>query len=204
MLAEIGAAVGTFVGLTWLTGNTVTATVRLLGVSTIDAWIPETGVWIGILCVAAVGTVWLERGGYRRLGADASAGGDFAWLSLCYLPVTFLPTGYALSIFVDLPPVVVHLYLVACALSAGWLAFYGGFERLGITAAQFSWAFLAVFATAVAGAVLAALFPIGIQPALETAFGARVPAEAGLAAIALFGQGLTLRFGFGGRDRGNS
>ena len=201
MLAEIGAAVGTFAALTWLTGNAVVAAVRLLGVSA-GSRIPEAGVWIGILCLAAVGTIWLERGGYRRLRADPTAGGDFAWLSLCYLPVTFLPAAYAASALVELPAVVANLYLVACVLVAGWLSFYGGLERLGVTAAQFGRAFLAAFVPAAAAAVLASLVPVGIGAVLETLPGPRPPAEAVLAALALLGQGLVLRFGFGeGRRR---
>lgn len=195
MLAEIGAAVGTFLVLTWFTINTVTAVVRLLGVSTTDARLPEIGVWVAILAVAAVGTIWLERGGYHRLRADATAGGDFAWLAICYLPFTFLPAGYALFLLVDLPIAVVHLYLVACVLVAGWLAFYDGLERIGVGTAQFGWAFLSAFAASIAVVVLTSTVPIGSL--LEAVIGSWSIDDPVRAVTALLGQGLVLQYGFG-------
>lgn len=195
MLAEIGAAVGTFLVLTWLTINTVTVAVRLLGISTADARLPEIGVWVAILAVAAGGTIWLERGGYRRLRADATAGGDVAWLGLFYLPVTFLPAGYALFLLVDLPIAVVHLYLVACVLVAGWLAFYDGLERLGVGTQRFGWTCLVVFVAAIAVAVLTSLIPVG--SVLEAVAGPWLTDAPARAVTALLGQGLVLQHGFG-------
>lgn len=194
MLAAIGAAVGTFVVLTWLAINSVTVIARLFDSSAGSARLPEIGVWVLILAVAAGGTIWLERGGYRRLRADATAGGDAAWLALCYLPGTFLPAGYALFLLADLPVVVVHLYLVACVLVAGWLAFYDGLDRLGVGTQRFGWTCLVVFVAALAVGALTSLVPVGSL--LEAAVGSWSADEPVRAATALLGQGLVLQYGF--------
>lgn len=193
MLAEIGAAVGTFVGLVWLGANTVTAADSLTGTSATAVGLPETGVWVAILGVAVGGTIWLERDGYYRLGVDPTRGSDFAWLAIWYLPLTFLPLGYATTRFVD-PSLVVHPYLLACGLLAGWLAFDGGLDRLGVETERLLRTVLLVFAASVVLAVLTSVLPIATTA--ESMVGSWTTDPRVLGTLALVGQGLVLVVGF--------
>ncbi|TYT61927.1 hypothetical protein [Natrialba swarupiae] len=201
MLTEIAAAIGTFVGLVWLTANVVLAGVQGTDLSPATAGIPEELVWLGILAVASLGTIWLERDGYRLIRADPHGGGNFAWLSVCYLPCTFLPVGYALSLLLEIPGVFVNLYLVACVLLGGWLAFYGGLDRLDLELSSFVWTFLVVVGMALvvftAETVLTAVGP------LEWLTDTWVLADTTLALFAIAGQGVVLFVGFVSVPRGS-
>ncbi|RQG92107.1 hypothetical protein [Natrarchaeobius chitinivorans] len=195
MLLEIGAAIGTFVGLSWFGANAALAVVRGVGTSPADAGVPEEAVWFGILVAASLGTIWLERSGYRTIRANPAGGGEFARLSVCYLPVTFLPAGYALSSVVGGSGLVVNLYLIACVLVGGWLSFYGGLERLDVTSAYFVRTFLLVFCSAVFLAVAGVLLPV--SDVLRVFVRTPVLGGATLALFALAGQILVLFAGFG-------
>ncbi|NGM68327.1 hypothetical protein G6M89_04765 [Natronolimnobius sp. AArcel1] len=195
MLAEIGAAVGTFVALTWLAGHLVTASSHFLTWSAADTRVPDVGVWIAVLTATAVGTIWLEHGGYRRLSAKPNAGRAFAWLGVCYLPVVFLPAGYALWLAIDGPAVAVNLYLIGCVVCASWLAFYGGLERLQLRTAQFSWAFLVVFCGLLTVVGLGSLLPL--SAGLETVFGPWILESTALGVGAVCVQLIALQVGFG-------
>ncbi len=168
---------------------------RLLEWSTADSWVPEAGLWIGVLAVATTGTIWLEHGGSRYLRANAHAGRDFAWLGVCYLPILFLPAGYALWTLVDGPGFLINLYLAACVLCAGWLAFDGGLERLSLETAQFGWAFLVVLCAVLAVVTLESL--LSLSSILETLLGAWIlePTVGAVAAVSI--QLLALHVGFG-------
>ncbi|MEY7848931.1 hypothetical protein AB7C87_06955 [Natrarchaeobius sp. A-rgal3] len=195
MLTEIAAAIGTFVGLVWLTANVVLAGVQGTDLSPATAGVPEELVWLGILGVASLGTIWLERDGYRLIRADPNGGGNFAWLSVCYLPFTFLPVGYALALLFEIPAVFVNLYLVACVLLGGWLAFYGGLERLDLEISSFAWTFLVVFGAAlVLFTAETVVSPVGL---LDWLAGTWLLADTTLAVFALLGQGVVLFAGFG-------
>ncbi|RQG92692.1 hypothetical protein EA462_00200 [Natrarchaeobius halalkaliphilus] len=179
MLAEVGTAVGVFVGLTWFSANAVALGRATDWTPVSDVGIPEEGLWLCVLAAATVGTIWLERDGYRRIRADPTGGSDFAWLSVCYLPVGFLPTAYALALIVELPSFAASLYLLGCGVTAVWLAFYGGLEWLGVERGQLGWTSLVVFGMVgllfvggslnVLGGLLESLDPHRSDPALATA-----------------------------------
>lgn len=198
VLVELGAAVGTFVGLAWAASNAAMAIDGEFGGSIGERSapvVPEVAVWAGVFGVAVGGTLWLERGGYRRLGANATGGIDFAWLSVVALPATFLPGAYALSLLVDPPAGAANLYPLGCALVGARLAFYGGLERLRLDRIGLGRPGVAVAVAALAVVAVAALAPVA---AVIDALGAARVTEASLrVAVACLGQVLVLRLGAG-------
>lgn len=194
VLVELGAAVGTFVGLAWAATNAVMAIDGEIGARSVAA-VPEVAVWAGVFGVAVGATRWLERGGYRRLGANATGGIDFAWLSVVALPATFLPGAYALSLLADPPAGAANLYPLGCALVGARLAFYGGLERLRLDRIGLGRTGVAVAVAALAVVAVAALAPVAT---VVDALGAARVTEASLrVAVACLGQVLVLGLGAG-------
>ncbi|RQG97405.1 hypothetical protein [Natrarchaeobius oligotrophus] len=196
MLTEIGTAVGVFVGLAWLAANVATVAGTVGDWSVLAVGVPEVGRWLGVLAVASLGTIWLERDGYRSVRADPTSGGEFAWLSVCYLPVGFLPTAYAVGQFVSIPAAA-NLYLIACTVGGGWLAFYGGLDRLGVDSDRFGWTSLVVFAVVLVAVAIDST--IGPPATLETI--EPLGADVAVASLAFVCQSLALVVGFGGAVR---
>ena len=136
VFAELSRSFGTFVGLAWLCVVVGMVVARAAALSIRDVPVPHELLWIGVFVVALLGTGWLADGGYERLGADPRGGGTFAWLALFFVPFAFLPLRFALGVLTELQ-VFDYLFVLATILFAGWLAFYGGLERLGLTPDDF-------------------------------------------------------------------
>ncbi|WP_049922034.1 hypothetical protein [Halopiger djelfimassiliensis] len=191
---EIGRALGTLAGTTWFSVNALMAGTRLSGVEPTDAGLPEESAWLFVFAVAAGATIWLEQRGYERIRADTTGGGAFGLLSVFYLPFAFLPAGYALAVSVGWPPAFVNMYLLGCVLVAGWLAFYGGLDRLGLEVTHFGRAFVTVLGLMVAAVVVDALF---VSTLIETVVDRTwITERATRATLALAGQGITLLLGY--------
>lgn len=187
MLTEIGAAVGTFAGLTWFGVNVAPAVVGLIGVSPVDHGLPGELAWTLVIATAALGTLWLERGGYQRLGASACGGLCFAWLALLALPSTFLPAAVASTSVLAVPVTISHLYFAACVILAAWLALFGGLERISLDATTF----LPTALLALGGSLGVLLVDAIVADGFVTVT-APVPAHVTLAIVALGWQALVL------------
>lgn len=135
-IGEILAAVGTFVLLSW-TGVHLVRTLDPAAVVAADAVVPELWRWVAVLTLAAALTIWLERGGYRRLGADPTGGGTAAVLAVVSLPLSVVPAGIALSSLGLRSGSIVNSFLLGCVAVACWLALYDGLERLDLESRQF-------------------------------------------------------------------
>lgn len=103
------------------------------------AGLRATGTVLAAVVVTVVAASWLlaarlDRSGFERLGGDPGDAVSFAWLLVLYLPLGFLPALAAVEELAG-PAVDGRLLLPAAtavfAPVAGWLAFYGGRERLG-------------------------------------------------------------------------
>ncbi|WP_436346007.1 hypothetical protein [Natronorubrum sp. FCH18a] len=136
VLADAGRAFGTFVGLLWgcLLAGLVGA--RAVALSSYDLVVPPEFGWVALFVVAALGTTWLEGGGYERFGADPDGGATLAWLAIFFVPLAFLPTRLAFGFLTGLQALD-YLFALATTLCSGWLAFYGGLERLGLAPDDF-------------------------------------------------------------------
>ncbi|MCU4927049.1 hypothetical protein OB905_13855 [Halobacteria archaeon AArc-dxtr1] len=152
-LSVLASSVGTVVGLAWLGVAIGLVVSRVVGLSGTENPTLVRVSAIAILAVALAGTTWLVEGGYERIGADPNAGGQFAWLAIFFVPLAFAPTRVALGSVTGTAGVLDALFVLATGVAAGWLAFYGGLERLGIVPQDF----LRVIAYAIAfGLVVAA------------------------------------------------
>lgn len=159
-IGEILAAIGTFVLLSW-TGVHLVRTLDRSAATAIGAVVPELWRWVAVLAVATALTIWLERGGYHRLGADPTGGGTAAVLAVVSLPLSVVPVGIALSILGLLSIPLANSFLLVCVGLAGWLALYDGLERLGLESGQFLVAGTLASVPAVTAAVTDALFGLG-------------------------------------------
>ncbi|TYL38337.1 hypothetical protein CV102_11010 [Natronococcus pandeyae] len=154
ILATVAASIGTFVGVAWLCFLAGAAVVRLLDVSL--AGVPDQAVTLTLVVVALGVTGWLEDGGFERLGADPDGGPRFAWLAIFFLPLAFSPLPVALRLLADSTSPF-GAFVLGSTVLAGWLAFYGGLERLGLEPDDFVRVFgvaLALGAVPVAAVVL--------------------------------------------------
>ncbi|ARS90017.1 hypothetical protein [Natrarchaeobaculum aegyptiacum] len=159
-IGEILAAIGTFVLLSW-TGLHLVRTLDVAVTATIDAAVPELWRWVVVLAVAAALTIWLERGGYRRLGADPTGGGTAALLAVVSLPLSVLPVGIVIASLGALPAALVNPFLLGCVAIACWLALYDGLDRLDLESSQFLVAAALACCPLLAVAVADALFGLG-------------------------------------------
>ncbi|WP_440770965.1 hypothetical protein [Natronorubrum sp. DTA28] len=155
IIVDLGRAIGTFFGLAWLCFVVGIVLARATGTSMAAVPVPVELVTFGVLAVAFVGTSWLVDGGYERLGADPSGGATFAWLAVLFVPLAFFPTRLALGFLAGEPGVLDALFVLTATLFAGWLAFYGGLERLALVPDDFLR--VAVFAVALGSIPVAAV-----------------------------------------------
>lgn len=128
MLGQIGAAVGTFTALIWFAVNVTPAAIELAGTSPVDFGVPDVLAWVLVIAATTVATIWLERGGYQRLGASPRSGRSIAWLALLVVPVCFLPSAIV-SVRLVATPVVPHVYFAGCVIVAAWLVRFDGLDR---------------------------------------------------------------------------
>ncbi|SEH13181.1 hypothetical protein SAMN04487967_1200 [Natronorubrum sediminis] len=124
-----------FAGVAWLCVVTGTVLARVSDASVTA--VPAEWLGISVLAVAFVVTSWLVDGGFDRLGADPSGGLTFVWLAIFFVPLAFFPTRVALDAVANSAGVLDAAFILATTLFAGWLAFYGGLERLSLAPDDF-------------------------------------------------------------------
>lgn len=134
-LVDLGRSLGTFAGVAWLCIVTGTVLARVSDASVTA--VPAEWLGISVVAVAFVVTNWLVDGGFDRLGADPSGGLTFVWLAVFFVPLAFLPTRVALDAVANSAGVLDAAFILATTLFAGWLAFYGGLERLSLAPDDF-------------------------------------------------------------------
>ncbi|SDR35140.1 hypothetical protein [Natronobacterium texcoconense] len=170
-VAELSRSLATFVGIVWLCFVVSLVVVRALQATVTDVSVPSEPIWIVVFAVAIVAAGVLSEGGYERFGADPSAGWTFAWLAIFFVPFAFAPLRIAIGLVVANGPLFDALFVLGATLGAGWLAFYGGLERLALEPADF----VRVIAYAVAlGIVPAAAFLLVDAAWLTAGVGAAV------------------------------
>jgi quinol-cytochrome oxidoreductase complex cytochrome b subunit len=135
---------------------------------------PAPVVWVGsslVFVICFVVADWLDRSGFRRLGADPRGAGAFVVLQFLVAPSIALAavpapaTSPWLAVLPTWDPAATRpawfLAFLAAIPVAGWLSLYGGFDRLGADVAAtttfvLAWgslALLAIFVLAVIGDV---------------------------------------------------
>lgn len=157
VLADAGRAFGTFVGLLWVCLLAGLLVARAAALAPSDPSGPVELGWAAAFVAAALGTTWLEGGGYERFGADPDGGPLFAWLAIVVVPLAVLPARYAVGLVLG-SGVLDPLLAVPTTLFAGWLAFYDGFERLGLASAALDRVLVYVVALGAVPVGIAALF----------------------------------------------
>ncbi|KDE59929.1 hypothetical protein EL22_15225 [Halostagnicola sp. A56] len=162
VVTDLSRSLGTLVGLFWLVF--VGAVVLDEGVSlSTGTWsLPNGLFWPVAFAMALCGTAWLVEDGYDRLGADPTGAWTFVWLAVFLVPLAFLPLQFAVGSLasavgsVDPFSGVLNAgFVLVSTIAAGWLAFYGGLERLGLELDDFVRTF--VFAAGLALVPLAAV-----------------------------------------------
>lgn len=136
VIADAGRAFGTFAGLLSVCLLAGLLVARAAALASAELTGPAELGLAAAFVAAALGTMWLEDGGYERFGADPDGGPTFAWLAIVAVPLAALPARYALGLLIG-SGVLDPLFALPTTLFAGWLAFYGGLERLGLTAGDF-------------------------------------------------------------------
>ncbi|APX97944.1 hypothetical protein [Natronorubrum daqingense] len=154
-LVGLGRSLGTFAGVAWLCVVTGTVLARVSDASVTA--VPAEWLGISVLAVAFVVTSWLVDGGFDRLGADPSGGLTFVWLAVFFVPLAFLPTRVTLDAVANSAGVLDAAFILATTLFAGWLAFYGGLERLSLAPDDFLQIAVFVVALGAPPAVVAVL-----------------------------------------------
>ena len=137
VLADANRAFGTFVGLLWICLLAGLLVARAAALASTELTGPTELGWAAAFVAAALGTMWLEDGGYERFGADPDGGATFAWLAVVFVPLAFLPSRFALESLTGLGGLDPLLALPTTVV-AGWLALYGGLERLDLATADFA------------------------------------------------------------------
>ncbi|AHG01157.1 hypothetical protein HALLA_18325 [Halostagnicola larsenii XH-48] len=162
VLADFSRTLGTLVGLLWLVF--VGAVFLDGGADVLIGAPPLPGglFWPVAFAVALGGTVWLVEGGYDRLGADPTGTWTFVWLAVFFVPLAFLPLQFAVGSLASAAgfagPFSGALnagFVLVSTIASGWLAFYGGLDRLGLEVDDFIRTF--VFAVGLALVPLAAV-----------------------------------------------
>ncbi|ELY54019.1 hypothetical protein [Natronolimnohabitans innermongolicus] len=161
VVADTSRAFGTFVGLLWLCVLVGIVATRAVDTASVQFVGPVELLWAATFVVAALGTTWLEGGGYERLGADPDGGPTFAWLVVLFVPLAFLPLWLASTRLLGEPTVPNIPFVLFATLLSGWLAFYGGLERLDLESDDFTRVFGYVVALGVPIAGAAWLFDDG-------------------------------------------
>lgn len=157
VLAGLSRWAGTFLAVVWLCAFGGSVLARVAGISMDGVPISGQLVVLGVLLVAAVLTGWLTDGGYERLGADPAGATTFAVLAIFALPFAFAPVRLALGFLIELP-LLDFLFIFCTTVAAGWLAFYGGLERLGLAPDDFIRVLVYVIALGAVLAVVALVF----------------------------------------------
>ncbi|WP_137289396.1 hypothetical protein [Natronorubrum halophilum] len=183
--ADFGRSVGTFVGFAWTCFIAGMVLYRAAGASLDEVPVPEELLIVAIIGVAFLGTSWFIEGGYDRIGADPDGGATFAWLALFFVPLAFLPSRMALGSLAGGPGVLDALFLLGTVLFSGWLAFYGGLERLGLVPDDFIRVIVYAIAIGVIAVAVVVLFDI-----------ARLSTDLGGAAVAMAVQLAACWLGF--------
>lgn len=133
-LTELKRSFTLFAGIAVVLFAGAIAVVQLLDVP-VRALDSGSRMWafgMGILITAFCCTIWLEEGGFERLGADPTAGGQFVWLAMLYVPLAVLPLR-AVAGEVGARTATVDLLVVLGSMGlAGWLSFFRGLAILGI------------------------------------------------------------------------
>ncbi|AFZ73520.1 hypothetical protein [Natronobacterium gregoryi] len=137
-VAEFSRSLAAVVGLVWLCFVVSVVTIRILEATTHNVSVSSEPLWIGILVVAVVAAGVLSEDGYERLGVDPSAGWTFAWLAIFFLPFAFAPLRVAVALLATNVALFDALFVFGATLSAGWLAFYDGLERIGLEPVDFA------------------------------------------------------------------
>ena len=136
-VADLSRSIGTFVALVWI------ATVLVIAVTGLADGSPTAGpitaelLWVVVFVLAALGAAWLVGEGYERLGIDPSGVWTFVWLAILFLPLAFLPLRIALGAVAADPLLLNAVFSLTVTVTAGWLALYGGLERLGLAPDHF-------------------------------------------------------------------
>lgn len=134
VLADLKRSFGLFAGIAVVLFTGAIAVVQLLEVplSALDSGSRMWAFGMAILIAAFCSTVWLEEGGFERLGSDPAAGGQFVWLALLYVPLATLPLRGAAGEFGARTATVDLLIVLGSMILAGWLSFFRGLAMLGI------------------------------------------------------------------------
>ncbi|WP_049928404.1 hypothetical protein [Halopiger goleimassiliensis] len=131
-VTDLSRSIGTFIALVWIATVVVMVGTGLADRSPAAGPIPGELLWVVVFVVAAIGATWLVGDGFDRLGVDPSGVWTFVWLAIVFLPLAFLPLRVALEAFTTETMLLNAAFALAATVAAGWLAFYGGLERLGL------------------------------------------------------------------------
>lgn len=166
-VADFSRSLGTLVGLLWLVF--VGAVLLDEGANlSIGAWSLPSGLfWPVVFAVVLGGTVWLVEGGYDWLGADPTGTWTFVWLAVFFVPLAFLPLQFAVGSIASatgsagpFSDVLNAGFVLVSTIASGWLAFYGGLERLGLELDDFVRVFGSAVGLALVPVAVAVVFDV--------------------------------------------
>lgn len=129
---DLSRTLGTLVAVCWLVLASSAVLARTTDVSVVAGLLPVELFWAVAFVLAAVGAAWLVGGGYDRIGADSTGVWSFVWLAIFLLPLAFVPLRVAVGFVDPTGSLLDTVFVFAVTVVAGWLAFYGGLERLGL------------------------------------------------------------------------
>lgn len=164
---DVSRSLGTFVGLLWLVF--LGAVLLETGVDVpIGIWqLPNGLFWPVAFAVTLGGTAWLVEGGYDRLGADPTGAWTFVWLAVFFVPLAFLPLQFAVGSLASatgsadpFSDVLNAGFVLVSTIMSGWLAFYGGLERLGLERDDFIRVFVTAIGLALVPVAVAVVFDV--------------------------------------------
>ncbi|AXR80223.1 hypothetical protein [Natrarchaeobaculum sulfurireducens] len=153
---NLSRTLGTLVAVCWLVLASSVALARTTDGSVVAESLPLELFWAVAFVLAAVGAMWLVGGGYDRIGADPTGVWSFVWLAIFLLPLAFVPLRVAVGFVDPTGSLLDTVFVVAVTVVAGWLAFYGGLERLSLTLDDV--VRVVVFVVALGSISLAAIF----------------------------------------------
>lgn len=136
-VTDFSRSLGTLVALVWVLLVASVALGRAVDVSMAGETVRIELFWLAVVAIAGVGAVWLVDGGYDRLGADPAGVWSFVWLSIVVVPLAFVPLRIAIGFLTPAASLLDTAFVLGTTLAAGWLAFYGGLERLSLALEDF-------------------------------------------------------------------